>query len=82
MPLYFFDIIEDGRTNYDIHGETLASQEEASREAGYGAMIVAQERLTEGHGGTVEIQIKDQNGTLLGRAQASFCGGERGVPIH
>ena len=45
-------------------------------------MIIAQEGLTEGHSGTVEIQIKDQNGTLLGRAQASFSGAERGVPIH
>jgi hypothetical protein len=59
MPLYFFDVIDTGKTFSDTEGTELASLEDARREALQTLGEIARDKLPDGDYRNFVIEIRE-----------------------
>ena len=60
MPLFYFDVRDDGRLFPDEEGQEFPEVASAQREASEAAATIARDVLARRHGGEVTVQVMDE----------------------
>jgi hypothetical protein len=72
MPVYFFDIYEDGRFIPDMRGMELVRLDQVEREAAEAAAVIAQDRLPGSNAQTVRVKVRDESDRHVVTATATL----------
>jgi hypothetical protein len=65
MPLFYFDVREDGRLNADEEGQDLPGIDAVEAEAVEAAAHIAKDVLPSRQGGEVAVEVRDARGTRV-----------------
>jgi len=65
MPYFYFDVHENDSFVKDDEGTQLPDLETAEREAADSAVEIAQDSLPQRRGGSVTLEVRDENGAQV-----------------